>query len=90
MVANDGEVHITHKTASPFSRWDIEELGKEAGFTLSQEVGFRRSDYPGYINRKGEGHGSKCDDTFPVGLCSTFMFAKLFSTYYWSDDLYFP
>ena len=76
MVANNGEVHITHKTASPFSLWDIEKLGKEAGFYLSQEVPFSRNDYPGYINRKGEGHGSNCDGTFPVGLCSTFMFAK--------------
>lgn len=34
----DGEIHITHKTAYPFSEWKIETLAEENGLCLAQEV----------------------------------------------------
>lgn len=74
MVAEGGEVHVTHKTAYPFCRWEIEELGKEAGLVLKESPSFYLYDYPGYINRKGS--GIFCDQSFPVGDCRTYKFAK--------------
>ena len=44
MVGKKGEVHITHKTAHPFDRWNIEELGSEAGLYLVEEVEFDKWD----------------------------------------------
>ncbi|XP_019106856.2 uncharacterized protein At4g26485 [Beta vulgaris subsp. vulgaris] len=77
MVKEVGEVHVTHKTAYPFSRWNIKELASIADLILLEEVEFNLWDYPGYCNKKGEGHGSNCDMSFPIGLCSTFKFQKL-------------
>ena len=74
MLTEDGEVHITHKTSHPFSMWEIKELAKEVGLGLLNEVPFYIWDYPGYKNKKGD--GSRCNDSFPVGLCSTFKFQK--------------
>ncbi|XP_059442235.1 uncharacterized protein At4g26485-like [Corylus avellana] len=74
MLTEKGEIHITHKTAYPFNRWEIVELGKEIGLFLLEEMEFERWCYPGYINRRGS--GTRIDETFPVGECSTFKFAK--------------
>ncbi|XP_021745099.1 uncharacterized protein At4g26485-like [Chenopodium quinoa] len=77
MVAENGEVHVTHKTAHPFDQWNIEELASEAGLYLVDEVSFYQWNYPGYHNKRGDGHVCRCDASFPIGACSTFKFAKL-------------
>ncbi|PIA49953.1 hypothetical protein AQUCO_01300591v1 [Aquilegia coerulea] len=77
MLTINGEIHVTHKTARPFSKWDVEKLGEEAGLCLVEEVKFTLFDYPGYHNKKGSGRNS--NKTFPVGQCSTFKFALLTS-----------
>lgn len=74
MVAEKGEVHITHKTAYPFSQWEIEKLGQEAGFVLKEKPFFYLWEYPGYTNKKGS--GLYCDQPFPIGDCRTYKFAK--------------
>ncbi|KAL8469606.1 hypothetical protein ACS0TY_032453 [Phlomoides rotata] len=70
MVSERGEVHITHKTGYPFSAWGIEKLGEEAGFVLVEKADFCIWDYPGYENKRGD--GSRSNQTFPVGQCSTY------------------
>lgn len=73
MVAGGGEVHVTHKTAHPFCKWEIEEVGEEEGLVLKESAVFNRWEYPGYINKKGSGcHSNR---TFPVGDCLTYKFA---------------
>lgn len=74
MLTTNGEVHVTHKTAYPFNRWKIEKLAKKVGLCLVEEVEFYRCDYPGYVNKRGDGF--KVDQSFPVGRCSTFKFRK--------------
>ncbi|KAL0443234.1 UNVERIFIED_CONTAM: hypothetical protein Slati_2046100 [Sesamum latifolium] len=69
LVREDGEIHITHKTSYPFSRWKIADLAVEEGLSLSEEEEFDICDYPGYENKRGD--GSRSNDTFPVGRCST-------------------
>ncbi|XP_062016001.1 uncharacterized protein At4g26485-like [Rosa rugosa] len=73
MLTEIGEIHVTHKTTYPFSRWEIVKLAGEVGLYLLQEEKFSKWDYPGYENKRGAG---LCDQTFPVGECSTFKFAK--------------
>ncbi|XP_062012087.1 uncharacterized protein At4g26485-like isoform X3 [Rosa rugosa] len=75
MLKERGEVHVTHKTAHPFNKWEIVKLAEEAGLYLVEEASFSRGDYPGYLNKRGS--GKKCNRTFPVGECSTYKFAKL-------------
>ncbi|CAH2069792.1 unnamed protein product, partial [Thlaspi arvense] len=67
-----GEVHVTHKTAYPFSNWDIKNLGRD--LHCYKEVKFNTWQYPGYSNKRGS--GSDCDSSFPVGKSSTFMFRR--------------
>lgn len=75
MLKGSGEVHVTHKTSHPFSKWEIVKLAEEVGLCLVEEASFSRGDYPGYLNKRGS--GKKCNRTFPIGLCSTYKFAKL-------------
>ncbi|KAM1004073.1 hypothetical protein ACFX13_004389 [Malus domestica] len=75
MLMARGEVHVTHKTAHPFSNWNIVKLAEEVGLYLVEEAPFTRDDYPGYLNKKGSGR--KCNRTFRVGQCSTYKFTKL-------------
>ncbi|KAL8148774.1 hypothetical protein AgCh_005949 [Apium graveolens] len=77
MLTTNGEIHITHKTAYPFNKWNIEELGNETGLHLVGESAFYRCEYRGYINKRGS--GANCNKTFPVGLASTFKFAAVSS-----------
>ncbi|KAK4275265.1 hypothetical protein QN277_018379 [Acacia crassicarpa] len=74
MVSEYGEIHVTHKTAYPFSEWKIAKIAEEVGLRLVNEVGFYLWEYEGYINKKGS--DMYCDNTFPVGECSTFKFMK--------------
>ena len=74
MLEENGEVHVTHKTTDPYSRWEIEKLAEEAGLFLVEKVRFRKSDYPGYENKRGS--GPRADENFPAGNCCTFKFGK--------------
>jgi len=74
MLTENGEIHITHKTAYPYTKWEIVELAEEIGLCLLKKVRFHSWYYPGYINRRGS--GTQINETFPVGECSTFKFAK--------------
>ncbi|XP_052178959.1 uncharacterized protein At4g26485-like [Diospyros lotus] len=74
MLRKSGQVHITHKTSHPFSKWKVKKLAEGVGLKLAEEVEFYLYEYPGYINKRG--HGSRSDETFPVGECSTFKFCK--------------
>ncbi|XP_059444817.1 uncharacterized protein At4g26485-like isoform X2 [Corylus avellana] len=73
MLTENGEVHITHKTTHPFSKWEIVELAEEIGLRLVEKVPFERWFYPGYMNKRGS--GAKINRTFRVGECSTFKFS---------------
>ncbi|KAK7314605.1 hypothetical protein VNO77_33132 [Canavalia gladiata] len=75
MLSLLGKIHITHKTSHPFSKWNIKELAEHESLMLVGEVEFDKDVYPGYCNKRGD--GNRCDQTFPVGKCSTFMFANL-------------
>lgn len=73
MVKNEGgEIHVTHKTAHPFNKWEIERLAEEEGLCLIRKMEFNISDFPGYSNKKGS--GIFCDASFPIGKSSTFIF----------------
>jgi 25S rRNA (uracil2634-N3)-methyltransferase len=34
MLSKNGEAHVTHKTAHPFDRWEIEKLAEDVGLCL--------------------------------------------------------
>ncbi|KAL5153135.1 Uncharacterized protein HKD37_19G052740 [Glycine soja] len=72
MLNKGGEIHITHKTTHPFSKWNIKKLAKRQGLVLVEEAEFYPHLYPGYKNKRGD--GLQCDQSFPIGECSTFMF----------------
>lgn len=74
MLEKNGEVHVTHKIKEPYCRWEIEKLAEDVGLCLIEKVLFRRSEYPGYSNKRGS--GSKADETFPAGNSYTFKFAR--------------
>lgn len=78
MLKEKGEVHVTHKTANPFDRWEIEKLAEEVGLSLVEKAWFDKWDYPGYQNKRGSGF--KCNESFPVGLCKTFKFVNDYVT----------
>ncbi|MED6172729.1 hypothetical protein PIB30_052697 [Stylosanthes scabra] len=81
MLKEDGEVHVTHKTAYPYCEWEIVELAKEVELSLVEEVPFELYGYPGYINKRGD--GSRCNQSFPVGQCSTYKFSKPLWYVFW-------
>ncbi|KAI0501751.1 hypothetical protein KFK09_016696 [Dendrobium nobile] len=72
MLRPYGEVHVSHKTAVPFSHWNLEELAAENSLVLVESANFCIEDYPGYNNKRGD--GSRSDIPFPLGKCSTFKF----------------
>jgi 25S rRNA (uracil2634-N3)-methyltransferase len=73
-----GEIHITHKSSHPYSCWNIKNLGEISGLKFLEEVDFYQFSYPGYNNKRGA--GCNCDQSFPIGKCSTFKF--------YNDSLY--
>ncbi|KAL9323576.1 hypothetical protein ACSQ67_008433 [Phaseolus vulgaris] len=79
MVNKGGEIHITHKTTHPFSKWNIKGLAKRKSLVLVEEQEFYRDHYPGYTNKRGDGRN--CDKTFPIGECSTVMFMRYFDRF---------
>ncbi|XP_059441427.1 pentatricopeptide repeat-containing protein At1g64100-like [Corylus avellana] len=74
MLTENGEVHITHKTTHPFSKWEIVELAEEIGLCLVEKVPFVRWYYPGYVHKRGS--GARINQTFHLGECSTFKFTS--------------
>ncbi|PIN19308.1 hypothetical protein CDL12_08016 [Handroanthus impetiginosus] len=72
MLRVDGEIHISHKITAPFGSWRIVDLGFECSLRLIGLDDFRIEDYPGYQNKRGS--GSRSDEPFPLGKCSTFRF----------------
>ncbi|KAK3425219.1 hypothetical protein EUGRSUZ_F02011 [Eucalyptus grandis] len=54
MLTEDGVIHVTHKTAHPYSKWEIEKLAEEQGLFLVEKVRFSVRDYKGYVNRRGK------------------------------------
>ncbi|CAK7323946.1 unnamed protein product [Dovyalis caffra] len=76
MLAENGEAHVTHKTAHPFDRWEIEKLAEDVGLYLIEKSPFFSWDYLGYSNKRGD--GIRADDSFPVGACSTFKFGRIY------------
>ncbi|XP_019196226.1 PREDICTED: uncharacterized protein At4g26485-like isoform X1 [Ipomoea nil] len=72
MLRPYGEIHVNHKTTGPFGRWNLAELASMSSLVLIDCVDFKNADYPGYNHKRG--HGSRCDEPFPLGKCSTFKF----------------
>ena len=72
MLQAGGEIHVNHKTTAPFCQWNIAELASQYSLILAECVDFKIEDYPGYKNKRGD--GSRCDEPFPLGECSTFKF----------------
>ncbi|XP_024200089.1 uncharacterized protein At4g26485 [Rosa chinensis] len=73
MLCSRGQIHVTHKTKFPFTEWEIVNLAKVAGLYLVEEETFYPWQYPGYVNKRGAGN---CDESFRLGMSSTFKFAK--------------
>ncbi|XP_022877723.1 uncharacterized protein At4g26485-like [Olea europaea var. sylvestris] len=72
MLQENGEIHVSHKTTYPFNNWKIGDLASNYALEMIECADFKIEDYPGYTNKKGT--GSKCDEPFPLGKCSTFKF----------------
>ncbi|KAK2986956.1 hypothetical protein RJ640_004917 [Escallonia rubra] len=72
MLRANGEIHVSHKTTSPFSQWNIQELAVWNSLFLIECLSFKVEDYPGYNHKRGS--GVRCDEPFPLGECSTFKF----------------
>ncbi|XP_016487342.1 uncharacterized protein At4g26485-like isoform X1 [Nicotiana tabacum] len=68
----DGQIHVTHKTTEPFNLWDLVGLGSQNSLSCINCADFKIENYPGYNNKYGA--GSKCDMSFPLRECTTFMF----------------
>ncbi|KAL9455186.1 hypothetical protein AB3S75_010572 [Citrus x aurantiifolia] len=75
MLRDGGEVHVSHKTTVPFSNWNIKELAIGSSLSLIWCSEFKIEDYPTYNNKRGD--GPRCDEPFPLGECSTFIFGFL-------------
>ncbi|KVG59348.1 protein of unknown function DUF2431, partial [Cynara cardunculus var. scolymus] len=65
-------VHVSHKTTFPFDCWNIVELASQSCLKLLECVEFKREDYPGYNNKRGD--GVRSDEPFPLGECRTYKF----------------
>ncbi|XP_031274874.1 heavy metal-associated isoprenylated plant protein 41-like [Pistacia vera] len=52
--------------------WYLEELAYGNSLSLIECVSFKKEDYPGYNNKRGDGW--RCDESFRLGECSTFKF----------------
>ncbi|XP_060188435.1 heavy metal-associated isoprenylated plant protein 41-like, partial [Lycium barbarum] len=72
MLRVGGQIHVAHKTTPTYNRWDLVGLGKENSLICIECAKFRAENYPGYNNKKGD--GPKCDESFHLGDCQTFMF----------------
>ncbi|XP_058219041.1 uncharacterized protein At4g26485-like isoform X3 [Rhododendron vialii] len=55
MIAEGGEIHVTHKSNGFFREWNLEQLASSAGLQLIDEVHFNFTDFPGYRTKYGFG-----------------------------------
>ncbi|VAI33501.1 unnamed protein product [Triticum turgidum subsp. durum] len=69
-----GEIHVSHKTGQPYDRWEIEGLALEFSLLKFEMVAFRKEDYPGYNQKRGD--GDRCDEEFPLRNGCTFKFQR--------------
>lgn len=67
-----GEVHVSHKVSSPYSKWKLEKQAAKSGLMLKVACDFHQCNYPGYVNRRGDGSDSA--GSFHLGKCKTFIF----------------
>ena len=72
LVRRYGEIHVTHKTGLPYDRWDLEHLASRSSLAMVEKVSFRKEDYPGYNQKRGD--SARCDEPFDLGACCTFKF----------------
>ncbi|KAL5548723.1 hypothetical protein UlMin_003954 [Ulmus minor] len=72
MLRAYGQIHVNHKTTFPYYHWNIVELAFQNSLVLIECVDFMKKDYPGYENKRGD--GSRSDEPFYLGRCSTFKF----------------
>ncbi|KAL8247815.1 hypothetical protein R6Q59_009031 [Mikania micrantha] len=75
MLAEQGHVQVTHKISSPFSDWSITTLAKEEGLVKIKEEWFNIQDYPGYVNKKGDGRSP--DESFAYAKCKKYRFGRV-------------
>nr|CCA17870.1 conserved hypothetical protein [Albugo laibachii Nc14] len=71
VVADSGQIHLTHKTKPPFSQWNIAQIAQEEGWTHQASMVFDLCLYPGYTNKK-----VLADASFPITDAVTFVFCK--------------
>ncbi|XP_040245728.1 uncharacterized protein At4g26485-like [Aegilops tauschii subsp. strangulata] len=69
-----GKIHVSHKTGQPYDRWEIEGLALEFSLLKFEMVAFRKEDYPGYNQKRGD--GDRCDEEFPLRNGCTFKFQR--------------
>ncbi|KAF0913834.1 hypothetical protein E2562_024919 [Oryza meyeriana var. granulata] len=69
-----GEIHVSHKIGKPYDSWRIEHLAFESSLIMIAKVDFRKEDYPGYNQKRGD--SAKCDQPFELGACCTFIFTR--------------
>ena len=67
-----GEIHINHKKGHPYDAWDLEQLALESSLAMITKTNFKKEDYPGYNQKRGD--GAKCNRSFPLGDCCTYRF----------------
>ncbi|KAI5064252.1 hypothetical protein GOP47_0020922 [Adiantum capillus-veneris] len=68
----DGEIHVSHKIRPPYTKWKLDKQAAKCGLMLMEAWDFHQADYPGYVNRRGDGNDSA--SSFHLGKSKTFMF----------------
>ncbi|GLJ08331.1 hypothetical protein SUGI_0086620 [Cryptomeria japonica] len=69
-----GEIHVTNKMGPPYIKWNLEREAEKYGLYLKESVSFKKTDYSGYMNKRGS--GPMINRTFHLGECRTYMFSK--------------
>eukprot|EP00873_Tetraselmis_striata_P004878 jgi/Tetstr1/425142/TSEL_015604.t1 len=72
LLAPSGAIHVTIKTAPPYTGWDVPAQATEEGLKLARKVPFRFADFPGYQHRTTEKDATKFDAF--ERRCVTFVF----------------
>mmetsp|Transcript_11590 Transcript_11590/g.29712 ORF Transcript_11590/g.29712 Transcript_11590/m.29712 type:complete len:408 (+) Transcript_11590:245-1468(+) len=72
LLAPSGAIHVTIKTAPPYTGWDVPAQAAEEGLKLARKVPFRFADFPGYQHRTTEKDATKFDAF--ERRCVTFVF----------------
>lgn len=65
---------MRHKLGPAYDAWKLEELAQTTGLKLLGRVPFRRQEFPGYQNCRGD--GNRAGESFPLdGGADTYIFA---------------